>query len=154
MQDHTGQLWAGTDAGLARIVDEHLRPVQTGIPMTFVDTIVEQGDSLLWLGCAEGLVAYAFRTNTFQQIELPDKTAGRISAVVPDSSGTVWVGREKSIIRIANHRAASYMRTPKTYPDIEHQLAHWYIKRGYVSVYVYRLTAGSFVQSRKMLLVR
>ena len=92
-QDRQGQVWVGTQGGLARWNgrDWKIFTTRDGLSSDAVQAIAEDIDGSLWLGTGNGL--NHFRDGHFtafhKQDGLPDEN---ISSLYVDAEGVVWIG--------------------------------------------------------------
>ena len=94
-EDHTGQLWAGTENGLARWngQDWKIFTTRDGLSENTVRAIAEDAGGNLWVGTESGGLNFfkAGKFISYQQTEngLPGND---ISALYLDKDGVLWVG--------------------------------------------------------------
>lgn len=97
-QDQGGTLWAGTDHGIYRYVqDRFLRMPRLGDPS--VTAIISDGNGGVWLA---GHRLIHFAEGRFNDIPLPaQKNPKRIRALALDRSGTLWLGTPYGLLKRA-----------------------------------------------------
>jgi ligand-binding sensor domain-containing protein len=111
-EDREGNLWIGTDGGgLARLKDGRLttRTVRDGLSSDNVYPVTGAGDGGLWLGTYRGEID-RFDGRRFRPLPLPrdDKSASRIRALLEDSRGRLWIGRDRGLLRYASGAFTSF----------------------------------------------
>ena len=88
-QDRDGNLWAGTNAGLARL--EHGRFVTEGIKRESVRCLFEDREGNLWVGTTSGLIRYS--DPIFTVYGKPEGLpSDEPNTVYQDRRGRIWVG--------------------------------------------------------------
>jgi signal transduction histidine kinase/ligand-binding sensor domain-containing protein len=94
LADREGDLWVGTNGGLARIAGENLQLFPASDPLATVSVLalLEDREGNLWIGSeAEGL--HILRNRRFITFGAREGLASDASTtVVEDRSGTLWVG--------------------------------------------------------------
>lgn len=128
-QDRSGALWVGTyGGGLARLIDSDGRFTryrnQPGDPESLCHDIIwdmeEDRDGSLWLGVENGLCRFASDRSRFElvsdrELNLPTDPGHteRITAVVEDEYGMLWLGSTFGVLRF----------DPTTLASVRHGLA-------------------------------
>ena len=105
-QDRQGQLWVGTEGGLARWDGRDWRTFSTldGLSPNAVQAIADDADGNLWIGTdgggldrlRDGRVTLYTRTNG-----LP---SDRVSSLYADAEGVLWVGTSSGLARFHKDR--------------------------------------------------
>lgn len=94
-QDHTGQLWAGTQNGLARWDGREWKLFTTsdGLSEKNIRAIAEDPDGNLWIGTEKSGLNF-FKDGKFSSYQKsPDGLPGNdISCLLMDHDGVLWVG--------------------------------------------------------------
>jgi len=94
-QDHHGQLWAGTQNGLARRNGEQwtLFTTQNGLSENGVRAIAEDADGNLWVGTDNGGLNF-FKDGKFTSYQQTAEglPGNDISALYLDKEGVLWIG--------------------------------------------------------------
>lgn len=105
LQDRTGFIWAGTNAGLFRYDGSRFTPfgLQEGLPSTEILALHQDPKGMLWVGTRKGLVAW--NGQSFDLIT-PEQGLPAIAIKgLASASGTLWVGTEQGVfIQTANGR--------------------------------------------------
>ena len=71
--------------------------------------IVQTRDGYLWLGTADGLVRFdGVRFTTFNRENSPGMTGNRITALLEDDNGDLWMGSDGLVMRLHNGVFSSY----------------------------------------------
>jgi ligand-binding sensor domain-containing protein/signal transduction histidine kinase len=102
-QDHKGFLWFGTQDGLNRYDGYTLKIYknqpfdETTLPHNWINTLAEDSDGNIWIGMASGLSIYDRRSDTFGIFthgsdSLPVFTNKRITKILIDAAGLIWIG--------------------------------------------------------------
>ncbi|MBI3501462.1 MAG: SpoIIE family protein phosphatase [Bacteroidetes bacterium] len=93
-QDHSGNLWVGTELGLIRYngISYKLFQRKDGLSSNSVTALLENSDSILWIGYADGKISLLRneKFSSFTQKDSADKE--KISCIVADSKKNVWIG--------------------------------------------------------------
>ncbi|RYE79493.1 MAG: histidine kinase, partial [Oxalobacteraceae bacterium] len=100
VQDHTGFIWFGTQAGLARFDGYRHRVFRSdpadpaSLPDNYVHASYEDGAGRLWFGTRGGLVRFDAARQRFvrQNLSGTDDRGGRaVTAIIGDGKGGLWV---------------------------------------------------------------
>lgn len=94
-EDRRGQMWVGTSAGLARIVNGRVDPDGTprGFPADSVSAIAESHDGSIWVGMHERGVARIRPNGSFESVTTKDGLSSDfVLAIHEDSAGVMWIG--------------------------------------------------------------
>lgn len=100
MEDHTGQIWVGTDNGLLRVDGDKLQRVDgtNGIPPLAVHAIYEDSLGGLWVGGSK-LLRLSPAGN--REFFIPGKASeNRVKSLTETSDHTVWVGTVSGLHRL------------------------------------------------------
>lgn len=93
-EDHRGQIWAGTDAGLFRL-DETSRPA-TFRRIALLDQMVvafaEDNEGSLWMSTTTGLVRCLPDQRMVRYAIQPSQLGDLVTELLYDSEGRLWVG--------------------------------------------------------------
>lgn len=74
-----------------------------GLPHNAVREIVQTRDGYLWLTTADGLVRFdGVRFTTFNRENSPGMVGNRITALLQDNNGDLWMGSDGSVMRLHN----------------------------------------------------
>lgn len=104
MQDHTGQIWVGTDNGLFKIEGDVLHRVETAslAPGLAVHAIMEDRENRVWVGGSQLLV---FQKGGMRLVHLPGRdSVNRIKSLLQTADGTVWAGTVGGVDRTVGGR--------------------------------------------------
>jgi ligand-binding sensor domain-containing protein/signal transduction histidine kinase len=122
LQDRTGFMWLGTQAGLARFDGYRYRVFRNdpadaaSLPDNYVQVSYEDRDGGLWFGTRGGLVRFDAAGQRFVRHDLSGG-GGRggarntaISAIIGDGKGGLWVGTGDGLVHldIASGRLRTY----------------------------------------------
>ena len=123
-EDRQGQIWAGSDGGLLRLVDQSDRPTLEPVALDLPErpdravqvwAFAESKDGSLWLGTSWGLVR-RFKNQTVHYRIEPVQGADHAWAVITDAEDRIWIGHATGLIvfppddvdpRLATERARS-----------------------------------------------
>jgi ligand-binding sensor domain-containing protein/signal transduction histidine kinase len=90
-EDRDGNLWVGTNSGLARLEGGHFRTLTEGPVQDGVRSLFEDRDGDLWVGTNRGLLR--LRDNVFTVFGKPEGLpSDQPNVIFEDRSGTVWAG--------------------------------------------------------------
>ena len=110
MEDREGNLWVGTDGGgLLRLKKKKLTTltVEDGLPSDNILTIIDDGESGVWIATTEGLVHW-------QNGKITKYTAkdGMLSdyatALCRDHNGSLWVGSELGLVQFKDGKFTKF----------------------------------------------
>lgn len=121
IEDHTGQLWVGTDGGGISL----LRKTNSGV-LAVVKQFRHHGDSrntlsdgriyslledtehFVWIGTGNGLNRFDPARQIFKHFSMTDERAGDdwIAAILEDDLGSIWLSHKKGLSQL-NKRALS-----------------------------------------------
>ncbi|HEX4769365.1 MAG TPA: two-component regulator propeller domain-containing protein [Bryobacteraceae bacterium] len=74
-----------------------------GLPHNAVRDILQTRDGYLWLATADGLVRFdGVRFTTFNRENSPGMVGTRITALLQDNNGDLWMGSDGSVMRLHN----------------------------------------------------
>jgi signal transduction histidine kinase/ligand-binding sensor domain-containing protein len=101
LEDREGNVWVGTATSLLRLQRKHLKVFSRKDRLAAED-VVSAGlgvDDTIWVSTAAGVSA--IRNGKVTNLKAPDPTAdwGRIGVLLPDRSGSIWVGWEGRLWR-------------------------------------------------------
>ncbi|MDB6109266.1 MAG: Histidine kinase [Pedosphaera sp.] len=110
-QDRSGQLWVGTQGGLARWDGQSWKVFATGDKPSgnIVRALADDAEGNLWIGTYEGLdvLRDGKITSVVQQKGLPGE---HISSLYADKAGVLWIGTDgKGLARFYKGKWTSYM---------------------------------------------
>ena len=109
-EDHTGQIWVGTDNGLLRVDGDKLERVdgRTGIPSLAVHAIYEDSLGGLWVGGSK-LLRLSPAGN--REFFLPGKASeNRVKSVTETADHTVWVGTVSGLDQLVRRGEDAYFQ--------------------------------------------
>lgn len=99
-QDAQGNIWAGTDNGLLKLVGERFVRVdgRAGIPVVAVHAIYLDRENRLWVGgskllCLKNGIATEYRLRN-------EASQNRIKSILQTSDGSIWVGTVTGLSRM------------------------------------------------------
>jgi signal transduction histidine kinase/ligand-binding sensor domain-containing protein len=139
LQDRTGRIWAGTDAGVS-IVDPSAGRLscfplrKSGAQYRYwVEAICESRQGIIWLGANSlGLVGFDPRVDTPDSVHnartirlVGDTVHGgseEFNAIIEDRSGALWAGTEFGLVRIdpATGAYSRYIHSARDSQSISH----------------------------------
>ena len=93
-EDHSGQIWAGTDAGLFRL-DETLGQAtfrRVALSDQMVVALAEDREGSLWMSTTTGLVRRLLDGRTVRYAIQPTLLGDLVTALLYDTEGRLWVG--------------------------------------------------------------
>lgn len=112
--DHTGAMWAGTDDGVAYLINDTLHPIVTGLRMQYVSMILEEADSIVWIACRHSLIYYIHRTKEFKEMDLRAYSPFEVNDAAIDHEGNVWIIlKGGSILQIRNRKVMRRLTTAR-----------------------------------------
>ncbi len=118
IRDDRGFIWFGTSRGLCRYDGYRARLVNEGFPgdgpPAFITAIIRLDDGLLLIATGTGLWTFEPLTERFSPF-LADKpfTGTRVSALVEDRTGTIWIGTDSVGLYSYNRRTDTFQRYTK-----------------------------------------
>ncbi len=75
--------------------------IEDGLPDNTVNSIIQTGNGLLWVGTESGLASFDGRTFTPVRLRIPGAAPpGGVSSLVEGPDGDLWVGSDAGVIRI------------------------------------------------------
>ena len=107
IEDSDRRIWAGTDNGLFRIVQDKVEPVNTSpySPLA-VHAIFEDREHRIWVGGSQLL---AFTPQGLKRYKLPGAfSESRVKSICQTRDGTVWVGTVDGLNRLVGDRFQSF----------------------------------------------
>jgi len=105
-QDHTGQIWIGTDSGLFRISGDRVERVDDSVslPLLAVHAIFEDDRGGLWIG---GSRLLRLEESGSQEFRLQGKASeNRVKSIFQTADRTIWVGTVSGLHRSVPGRSA------------------------------------------------
>ncbi len=90
-----GELWIGTDKGIARWNGVTLEEVPPSLRQSQILTMIRDSDSNLWVGTASGLVRVSADGVSAKGLNNEDQ--GTIPALFEDREGNLWVGTPRGV---------------------------------------------------------
>ena len=106
-QDHTGQIWIGTDSGLFRNSGDRVERVDDSatLPLLAVHAIYEDARGGLWVG---GSKLLRLAGSESQEFRLQGKASeNRVKSIFQTEDKTIWVGTVSGLHRLAPGTGAS-----------------------------------------------
>lgn len=115
LQTDDGTLWVATRDGCVALMDTALQVTGSVCPSAGeggprgrrpmrVEAMAHAPDGTVWLGGTSTLVQYARRGA--RRLRVVRQGAGRTNALLADRAGSLWVGTEDGLYRLAPHAAA------------------------------------------------
>jgi ligand-binding sensor domain-containing protein/signal transduction histidine kinase len=111
-QDHTGQIWIGTDNGLFLLKGDRFERYDNSsrAPAIAVHAIAEDGHGTLWVG---GSMLLTLRGDSATEHHLDGEASqNRVKSILAAADGTVWVGTVSGLQKMPSG-AAQFSRVPK-----------------------------------------
>lgn len=99
-EDHTGQIWVGTDSGLFRVQQDRLIRVDgtSALPNLAVHAIYEDASGGLWVG---GSKLLRLRGATAEEFLLQGKASeNRVKSLIETADHTMWAGTVSGLNRL------------------------------------------------------
>lgn len=99
-EDSGGRIWVGTDDGLFRLLNDHLRRVDNNsqIPAIAVHAIYEDRHARLWIGGSRLFRMSGDMTTEFTLAGEPSQN--RVKSITGTDDGTIWVGTVSGLQRM------------------------------------------------------
>ena len=97
-QDKYGYIWIGTEYGLNKFDGYRFTPYlhssndSTSITDNEIASLYVDAKGTLWVGGAQGLASYDYDTNSFRRYRFPDNNQPRITSLVEDAQGKLYIG--------------------------------------------------------------
>ncbi|MFO0358030.1 MAG: two-component regulator propeller domain-containing protein [Sphingobacteriaceae bacterium] len=100
--DKNGEIWLGTQAGVATIVDGNIEAFEkVSITKNFINKIYQDLSGAIWFGTEEGL--YVYTGNAIKQFTEKDGfTRKRISTITKDNNNAIWVATGDGLYKYNN----------------------------------------------------
>ncbi len=109
--DTSDRLWIGLDAGLVRFENGRFVNVgdQIGRGLRVVNSIIEDETGTIWVGSAkEGLFSIQPGSNTLEKSDYAIADDDKISSLVADMDGSLWIGTNNGLIHQRNKLVRRY----------------------------------------------
>src|SRR6266545_581137 len=104
-QTRDGFLWLATTAGLVRFDGQTFKLGMPGVPEGEVTTVCAGRDGSLWIALNSGSISRMRADGTVTTYGAGDGlTAGRVTELLEDRAGTVWVGAPGGLFRFRDNR--------------------------------------------------
>jgi ligand-binding sensor domain-containing protein/signal transduction histidine kinase len=111
--DKEGNIWIGTDKGLAVLNPKtlliktyfHDKTNENSIPDNAINCLFVDTEGIIWIGTWKGLAKYDIENQQFTQVYTQFKD--RVQSILKDADGELWVGTRDGLIRIENEIAAT-----------------------------------------------
>jgi signal transduction histidine kinase/streptogramin lyase len=122
LEDHDGNLWIGTNGGMARLDGERFvtaagASAPAGSDVDLVRCLLEDREGNLWVGANNGLAR--LRDDAFTVYGIPEGLpSDEPNAVLQDRSGRVWVGFHEGGLVFSSPQSHGFTRLPRM-PDTE-----------------------------------
>jgi ligand-binding sensor domain-containing protein len=111
-EDKAGNLWVGTVTGGVNRFDKRSKKFQHYVPGTYVHSIFEDSDTVLWIGTNRGLYYYDPSINNFLAFTNPDVAlTGNIVVynILEDDQQSLWINTGIGLFRIRqNHNDINF----------------------------------------------
>jgi ligand-binding sensor domain-containing protein/two-component sensor histidine kinase len=93
-EDHSGQIWAGTDAGLFRLDEGNSRPAFRRVALSdqMVVALAEDREGSLWMSTTTGLVRRLPDGRTVRYAIQPSLLGDLVTSLLCDAEGRLWIG--------------------------------------------------------------
>lgn len=102
--DREGELWAGTEQGLARWADGRFSVLHSEAPGGHIQALCEAKDGTIWIG-GEGSPLTFWNGTTLSPRALASVPAGSsIRALLSTGDGSVWVGTTAGLVHVVGEK--------------------------------------------------
>ncbi len=125
-QDANGSVWAGTQAGLTRIIDEELTTFTTadGLPHDNIRGLQIDGDNTLWIGTRGGGLAQ-YKDGAFKGIDLGENLTPNQRLIMDlylDGRGGLWLGTPEGLLYYRDGKTRQLTTQNGLYDDTVHRI--------------------------------
>jgi len=87
---------------------------ENGLPQSAVSGVLQSASGYLWVGTYNGLARFdGVNFETFDRTNWPDLKSGRVTALLEDSWGKIWVGDETGGLSIVTNDGKSFQALPR-----------------------------------------
>lgn len=100
---NNGDLWVGTSGGLSRLTSDGrwlTYAAKDGLQSPLVSALAESPAGTVWVGTTDGNISRV-KDNHVSTVQSSSLHAGKISALLADRTGSMWIRGEQSLLRIA-----------------------------------------------------
>lgn len=127
MEDRTGTIWVAADEGLFQLAQTKgawsLRKVETGLPFSFFEQLLEDADGAVWAAAYGGggrgdALLWRYSNHHSDSWRDPFLMGNRIVAMVQDRQGTLWLSTFNGLAQLNTHPHPGQKL-------IEHTYAKW-----------------------------
>lgn len=98
-----GDLWVGTSGGLSRLTSDGrwiTYAAKDGLRSPLVSALAESPAGTVWAGTTDGNISRV-KDNHVSTVQSSSLLVGKISALLADQAGSIWIRGEHSLLRVA-----------------------------------------------------
>ncbi len=110
LTDRAGDLWIGTDHGIARWNGRQVEPVAApaNLKTQQILGIVQDRDSNLWIGSDSGTLTRMDSAGRFAQLDNAAGPHAAVTALLEDREGSIWIGGNNGLQRLRDSAFVTY----------------------------------------------
>jgi ligand-binding sensor domain-containing protein len=104
--DHDGNIWTGSDAGIAKLTSG----VFTGYLIGKVNDVACDGQNNIWAATNDGVKKYNIATNTMEYYGTENSGIGSdvVHCLTVDHNGKIWIGTDNGLYTYETSRIVKY----------------------------------------------
>ena len=113
LEDHTGELWCGTDGGLFRLTGDSLVPFSKEYSGKDFEQLFEEGDSLIWMLSSYRTLLLSEQTGTVRPFEAYPHDTTIVYSMANDHAGNLWLCTiDSALIEVRGTEVVRKLRLP------------------------------------------